>query len=299
MTALLRTPQNYQSPYTVDSLPNHMAQSTMTICVCALIVSEIDSSTIGITSWSRDLSNVPGFPGITFKSTTGMSASTLESQTTQATNMEADVFMLSAGISEADALSGKWAHALATVFIMNYEQPKMGQYIIQKGHLGQFVQKGQMLSVEIMGLNQCLTQNYGKVTRPECSHQFCDPGCTLDVDDFTVTGSLTAVTSQTVFRDSSRTEDDDAFGNGKITFTSGDNDGFSFHIDSYDNTTKQFTLRTPTPYMPEIGDTYSAVIGCRKRHQEDCIDRFDNVVNFDGFPWIPTVEEMQRLPVVQ
>jgi len=293
----LRTAVNFESPYDATSLPTHFAKHG-TPCVCAHIVSPIDATVIGITSFSSNLTSVPGYPGVTFKSTSGMSASNVEAQQGQAaTNMEADLFLITAGITEADALAGKWSHALTMIFLMNYEAPKMGQYIIQKGYLGQFVQRGQLLSVEVMGFNQALTQNYGKVTRPECSHTFCDAGCTLDVGDFTVTGELTAVTSQTVFRDSSRTEANDAFGNGKITFTSGNNSGYSFHIDAYDNATKQFTLRTPTPYMPVIGDDYSAVIGCRKRHS-DCI-AFDNVLNFDGFPWIPTQEEMSRLPTIQ
>jgi len=229
-----------------------------------------------------------------------MSGSNVESQQGQAaTNMEADLFLVTAGITEADALAGKWSHALTTIFLMNYEAPNMGQYIIQKGYLGQFVQRGQLLSVEVMGWNQALTQVYGKVTRPECSRQFCDALCTLNIATYTVTGTLTTATSQTEFRDSSRTEANDAFGNGSIRFTSGNNNGYTFHIDAYDNSTKKFTLRTPMPYMPVIGDTYSAVIGCRKRHTEDCVTRFSNAVNFDGFPWMPTQEELSRLPVVQ
>lgn len=298
MTALLRVAQNYQSPYDATSLPAHFAKASITPCVCAHIVAPIGGTVIGVTSWSQDITGVPGYPGVTFKSTTGMSASNVESQQGQAaTNMEADLFLLTAGITEADALAGKWSHALTTIFVMNYEVPNMGQYILQKGYLGQFVQRGQMLSVEVMGFNQALTQTYGKVTRPECIHQFCDAGCTLNVATYTHTGTLTAVTDQTTFRDSSRSEADDSFGNGKITFTSGNNSGYSFHIDSYASATKQFILRTPTPYLPVIGDTYSAVIGCRKRHAEDCVTRFSNVINFGGFPWIPTQEEISRLPI--
>lgn len=293
---LLRTPQNVQAPYDATSLPTHLAGATLTPCVSAYLVSPIDASIVGVTSWSQNLTGVPGYDGVTFKSTSGMTGSNVESQPGKPTNMEADLFLVAAGISEADALAGKWSRAPVTVLWMNYEALGMGQYILQAGNLGQFVQRGQLLTTEIMGFLQALEQQYGKVTRAECDYEFCDAGCTLDIEDFTVTGELTAVTSQTVFRDSSRTEANDAFGNGKITFTSGNNDGYSFHIDAYDNATKQFTLRTPTPYLPVIGDDYEAVIGCRKRHIEDCVTRFSNVLNFNGFPFVPTIEDLTRLP---
>lgn len=298
MTAFLRQPVNFASPYSITSLPAHFAQSTTSICVCAHIVSPIDASVIGITSWSRNLTGVPGYVGVVFKSTTGMSASNVEAQQGQAaTNMEADVFLLAAGITEADALAGKWTHALTTIFVTNYEALKMGQYITHKGYLGQFVQKGQMLSIEIMGFNQVLTQQYGKTTRAECDHQFGDAGCTLDLAglSFIKTGTLTGVTSQTVFTDSGRSEADDYFGNGTIKFNTGSNAGYTFHVDAYDGTLKKFTLRTPTPYLPVNGDTYTATRGCRKR-ASDCTG-FSNILNFNGFPFIPTIEDLSRMPL--
>lgn len=300
MPTILRVAQNFDSPYDATSLPAHFAKTTTTVCVCAHIVSPIDGTVIGITSLSQNLTSIPGYPGVTFKSTSGMSASNVEAQQGQAaTNMEADLFLITAGITEADALAGKWSHALTTIFLMNYEAPKMGQYIIQKGHLGQFVQRGQLLSVEVMGFNQALTQNYGKVTRPECSRTYGDALCTLDLAarGEIKTGTLTGVTSQTAFTDSGRSEADDYFGNGEFTWTGGNNSGYTFHIDGYNGTTKTFTLRTPTPYMPVIGDTYSAKRGCRKR-PADCLNR-GNTINADFFPWIPTQEEMSRLPTVQ
>lgn len=418
MTALLRVAQNWASPYDVTSLPTHFAGSSLSVCVCVHVVSPTDGTVIGVTSASSNLTSVPGYVGVTFKSTSGMSGSNVEAQQgASPTNMEADVFLVAAGITEADALAGKWSHALTTVFLTNYEALKMGQYVIAKGYLGSFVQRGQMLSTEIMGFNQALNQSYGKVTRPECTRKFCDAQCTLDAADYTVTGTLTGVTSQTEFTDSSRAEVDDTFGNGVITFTGptvlaaatgtferdpnasdgdfivvngatftfktspsgayeilinasglttldnavtklnastdplvsvatysrvgntilitydtvgtdgnsftttdsgggviadqatlsggstrNENTGYSFHVDSFTHSTHKFTLRTPTPYLPVIGDTYSAIYGCRKR-ASDCKTRVqtdstpvNNIVNFDGDEWIPTLEDISRLP---
>ncbi len=299
MPTILRVPVNFQAPYDVTSLNTHWSKSSMTPCVLVHIASPIDATIIGITSWSQNITGVPGYSGVTFKSTSGMTASNVETQQGQAaTNMEAQLFLITAGITEADALAGKWSHALTTVLLVNYEALAMGQWIAEKGPLGAFVQRGQILSTEIMGFNQALIQQYGKVTRSECSHQFGDTGCTLNLSalGYVKTGTLTGVTSQTTFADSSRTEADDYFGNGEITFTSGSNNGYTFHVDSWTLSTKTFTLRMPTPYLPVIGNTYSAKRGCRKR-ASDCTG-YANIVNFNGFGnFIPTIEDLTRLPV--
>ncbi len=299
MTAFLRQPVNFQAPYDITSLPAHYKQSTTTICACAQVISPIDASIVAFTTWSRNLTGVPGYPGVTFKTTTGMAASNVEVQQGQnAANMEATMFLVAAGITEADALAGRWTHAEAIVFVTNYEALKMGQYITHKGHLGQFVQKGKLLTVEIMGFNNALTQQYGKVTRATCSRRYGDSLCTLDLAGRgeIKTGALTAVASQTVFTDSSRSEADDYFGNGEIQFNTGQNAGLPpFYVDAYDGTLKRFTLRTPTPYLPIIGDTYTAKRGCRKR-ASDCTDR-GNIVNTDLEPFVPTIEDLSRLPL--
>ena len=276
-----------------------MAQADMTLCVCAWIQSEIDSTQIGITSLDRDLTGLPGYVGVTFKSTTGVTASKEEhpSGTTPA-NMEADLFLIAAGITEADVLAGKWSHAACAIFITNYEALNMGQLIVNKGYLSEFRQMGQMLTTEVRGLNQALQQQIGRVTKPLCDADFGDARCGLNLSalGFIKTGTLTGVTSQLIFTDSGRADGANYYDNGKFRFTSGNNNGFEFQVDSWNSSTKTWTLRTPAPYLPQVGDTYSATRGCRKRFDADCVVTFSNGINFRGFPHMPTLEQIQRLP---
>lgn len=296
----LRVPVNATGGFTSADLINHLSGSTLTVCVCAYVVSPIDASVIGITSYSSDLTGLPGYPGVTFKSTTGVTASKVEhSDGAQPSNMETDLFLITAGITEADALAGKWSHASCAIFITNYEAVNMGQLIVNKGFLSEFTQRGQMLTTEVRGFNQALTQQIGRVTRAECDADFGDARCGLDLSalGFIKTGTLTGVTSQLVFADSGRTEGADYFTNGKFRFTSGPNNGYEFHVDNWNNTTKTWTLRTAAPYLPAIGNTYSAKRGCRKNFERDCVTTFNNGINFRGFPHVPTAEQMQRLPL--
>ena len=46
------------------------------------------------------------------------------------------------------------------------------------------------------------------------------------------------------------------------------------------------TLFEPAYYTPVVGNTFTMVPGCRKR-LEDCRDKWNNVVNFGGFPYVP------------
>ena len=300
----LRVPVNYTGGYTAADLITHIGKASTSLCACFYALSAIDGSVVAMTSFSSDLTGVPGYPGVTFKRNTGVSASQLQSEAGNAFGqMEASLFLLSAGISEADVLAGKWAHALGILFICNYDALDMGQIIMQYGYLAEFIQRSPLVTAEIKGINNALTAQVGQVTRAECKHDFCDSGCTLDVANYSIATRVDIVTSQSVFTDiSSAGMPAEYFNNGKITFTDGANSGYSFRVDSWNTATGLFTLRTPTPYLPVNGDRFTAVGGCQKR-LIDCQTRVqvdttavNNVLNFAGFPHMPTLESFVRLP---
>lgn len=301
--ANLRLPINYTGGYTSASLITHIQSVSTTLAACFIATSEIDSTTVAMTSYSSDLTGVPGYPGVTFKRNTGVTASQLESSAGNAfSQMEASLFLLAAGITEADVLAGKWAHASAVLFVCNYEALNMGQLIMQSGNLAEFVQKSPIVTAEIKGLNNHLTAQIGKVTRAECSHDFCDSGCGLLAVDFTIAKTLTGVTSQTVFAASGITSPAGWLNNGKCTFTSGPNTGYPLRIDNNDVATT-IVLRTPAPYLPSIGETVSLLAGCQKR-LTDCQTRLkndgvtvvNNILNRAAFDFVPTLESFTRLP---
>jgi uncharacterized phage protein (TIGR02218 family) len=301
--ANLRVPQNWQSPYDATSLITHIGKATTTLAACFIATSEIDGTIVAMTSFSSDLTGVPGYSGVTFKRNTGVTASQLESSSGNAfSEMEASLFLLAAGITEADVLAGKWAHASATLFVCNYEALNMGQLIMQSGHLAEFVQKSPVVVSQIKGLNNHLTAQIGKVTRAECSHDFCDSGCKLLAADYTITGTITGVTSQTSFADSGIVMPAGWLNNGKLIFSSGSNQNYILRIDNNDIAT-QIMLRTPAPYLPVIGNTYTALAGCGKRlvdcqtHLEnDGVTVVNNVINRAAFDFVPTLESFTRLP---
>ena len=303
----LRVPVNFTGGYTAADLITHIGKASTSLCACFYATSSIDSSTVAMTSFSSDLTGVPGYPGITFKRNTGVSASQVQAESGNAfSQMEASLFLLATGIAEADLLAGKWAHAEAIIFVCNYEALNMGQLIMESGKVGETIQRGIMATFEIKGINNALTAQIGCVTRPECRHDFCDSGCTLDVADYTSENArISSVVSQTEFAFDGFggvAWPVDYFNNGKILFTTGANAGYTFRIDTFDNATGTFSLRTPTLYLPEVADSATVTAGCQKR-QIDCMSRVqvdttavNNILNFGGFPHMPTIESFSRLP---
>ncbi len=79
------------------------------------------------------------------------------------------------------------------------------------------------------------------------------------------------------------------FDGGLITFTSGLCDGFSQEVKAF--VPGQITLHLPMPYALAAGDTYSMVAGCDKS-LDTCRDRFNNVVNFRGEPYLPGIDKV-------
>jgi len=207
-------------------------------------------------------------------------------------------------ITRADILAGLWNNAEFELFRYNWASPSDGVEPISAGRLGEVHPRAGHYVVELRDLRQYLQQPVGAASTKTCRARFADfPAavsstvmCRLDSGDWTVTGTVTGVTSKQVFADSSRTEADDYFGEGILTWTGGLNTGLSQKVKLYASDT--FTLSLPMIFDVQIGDTYSVIAGCRKRLDEDCFSKFDNVLNFQGEPHRPTVDDLTSSPEV-
>jgi len=78
---------------------------------------------------------------------------------------------------------------------------------------------------------------------------------------------------------------------GVITFTSGNNVGLSMEVRCY--VPGQITLQLPMPYQCQVGDAYTMHAGCDKS-VTTCHDRFSNVVNFRGEPYLPGIDKIMQ-----
>lgn len=195
-----------------------------------------------------------------------------------------------AGISRDQLASGLYDNARAYLFATSWAAPVEDQEPIVASILGKTTLMDERYRIEEMALIDALNQSVGMTYQPQCPKTFGGQefaGCKKNLAALTVTGSLTHVSSTLIFRDSARAEAVDYFAAGTIEITSGANAGLRpKEIKAYaaDGT---ITVFEPFYYPLAVGDTYTMIPGCRKR-LADCRDKWNNVVNFGGFSFVPT-----------
>ncbi len=84
---------------------------------------------------------------------------------------------------------------------------------------------------------------------------------------------------------------------GKLTFTSGANFGLGIEVKTHKNDSGVgLVLWQAMPQPIAAGDGFIVTAGCDKRFST-CGNRFNNTVNFRGFPQIPGNDFVVRYPV--
>lgn len=120
-----------------------------------------------------------------------------------------------------------------------------------------------------------------------CMRTLYDGGCKVNREKFTVNGRVTANSTTGTELTCNLTQANGWFNQGVIKFTSGLNAGLTRTVKEHKDGTLSFALRLPHP--PRAGDVFKIYPGCDKR-QSTCKDKFQNIVHFRGFPYIPSAD---------
>ena len=246
-----------------------------------------DAVVLGFTSHDRDII----FDSVSYVAASGFVPTAVASNSDLSVdNLEIDGMVDGAVITEDDIRAGLYDFAQIEIFMVNYSDLTQGELNLRTGWIGQ-VQYGKGRFVaEVRGLMQSMIQLVGELFSPSCRAKLGDARCGLDIESYTVTGSVTSFTDSQLFVDSSRTEASGYFSMGKITFTSGNNNGLSMEVKEFDGG-GIINLVFSMPYAIQVGDAYSMQAGCDKSFNS-CVTRFNNAVNFRGEPNIPGTDAM-------
>lgn len=205
---------------------------------------------------------------------------------------------LSENITLPNIMAGIFDRAAVFVFVTDWANPVEDEEPIMKAIFGKVNTADDKYTAEIMSLIDLLNTSVGDSYSASCSLVFGGQefgGCKVDATALQETGTLTNVTDGYTFADSTRTEDDDYFGAGRIWFTTGDNTGIAAQrVKEYTSAGGIITTTEPFPFPPQVGDAYVLEPGCRKR-LEDCRDKFDNVARRRGFDWIPGTRFLNKV----
>jgi len=113
-------------------------------------------------------------------------------------------------------------------------------------------------------------------------------------------GVVVDVTDRTIFTatiDEPRAVDG-WFAGGVLTWETGPNTGRSIEVKAWTQATGQIELFLPMGYAIESSDLFRIHAGCDKR-LETCMDRFANVLNFRGEPYVPGTDSLVSYPDAQ
>lgn len=262
-----------------------MSLTTWTTC---LKITRRDGGVIGITEFDRDLV----IDGVTYVSGAGYTPTSIATSADLAVN-NADVegLLSIVGVTRDAIRAGLYDKARIDLFLYDYVAESVVR-ILAAGHWGEATLRDASYVAEFRSLAQALQQTIGEVYTPTCRAELGDARCQVDLGPLTVQGLIAGVTDDRTLVDPARTEEDGHWAGGVIEFDDGPAQGFRMEVkDSADTGVLQ--LFQALAVTPGVGDAYTLKPGCDKVF-ETCRDRYDNVINFRGFPHVPGTDEVLK-----
>jgi len=270
-------------------LKTHLSSELTTMATC-WVLTRRDGVRLAFTTHDRELD----FDNLIFKPVNSFLPSSISSTNSlNVDNLEVTAVLSSGGIGEKDIREGLFDYAIISIFQLNWQDLTQGKLFMRQGSLGEFTLKNQYFTVEIRGLMQKLQQVIGTVFSPECRADLGAKNCHVNLEQYAVTGSVTAVIGPDSFSDSSRLEAADWYDYGLLRWLTGANAGLKVEVKSFSG--GQFILYDIPPNAVVIGDIYLAVAGCDKR-AATCKGKFRNFTNFKGETAIPGTDSLYNYP---
>ncbi|RYE32147.1 MAG: DUF2163 domain-containing protein [Hyphomicrobiales bacterium] len=266
-----------------SGLAAHIETASTTLCHCWSLTRR-DGLVLGFTDHDRPLS----FEGIDFAAAAGLEAAESAAELGFAIGGgEVAGAFAALGLNETDLARGLYDDARVRVWLVNWADPAQ-RVLLEEGFVGEIKRGEASFTAEIRSFAKAFDEERGRLYMRSCSADLGDARCGL---------ALVAVEADVVESDgrlSVSAEGMDAyaaghFTGGRLVFTSGVNAGFTTELKRHgrEGARALFQLwqATASPIIP--GDGFSVTPGCDKSFAT-CRAKFDNGVNFRGFPHMPT-----------
>ena len=279
-----------------EGLFAHLAGGASTVCRCWAVMRG-DGVVLGFTDHDRDLS----FEGIVFRADSGITARALAQSTGLAVdNSEAYGALRSDAISEADILAGRFDGADVRAWLVNWADPE-ARLLQFRGSLGELTRAGGAFTAELRGLSEPLNHAQGRIFLSGCSAVLGDARCRFDLAQpgYRVEVAASEPDGGAVFRLPALPEFEDRwFEKGRLSVLSGAAAGLwgSIKNDRLEAGGRSVELWQELRAPVAEGDLLRLEAGCDKRG-ETCRLKFQNFMNFRGFPHIPGEDWLTIAPV--
>lgn len=182
-------------------------------------------------------------------------------------------------------LAGYFTECYLEVFLVNiYDNSKI---ILKTGWIGEItIYENNSFVAEVCSishkLKKVITQRYSR----SCRACFADSFCKLKEEEFSVYGEVSDLLDiNNAFIDKFRKEPINYYTKGYLIFISGSNKGIKYLVTEFKDS--KIFIDYILPLEIKIGDQYRIIAGCDK-DISTCINKFNNVINFRGEPFIPS-----------
>ena len=278
-----------------DKLFEHLKSGATTICRCWL-VERRDGVALGFTDHDRDIA----FEGMNFVADGGMTAAQLsQSSGLSVDNTEALGVLSHASISEAEIAAGRFDGAEVQIWLVAWTDPD-ARTLLFRGSIGDITRAEGAFQADLRGLSEALNQPRGRVYHPDCNAVLGDSACGVDLSQtgYFADLSVTAVEDARVFRfENIAGYEPGWFESGRLEVLSGGAKGLSGPIkrDDIGHEFRVIHLWDTLGSSVIAGDLVRVTAGCGRR-METCRLKFNNFLNFRGFPHLPGDDWLMTYP---
>ena len=189
----------------------------------------------------------------------------------------------------ADIEAGLYDGAEVRCWLVNWADVNL-RALQFRGQIGEIRRDGGAFEAELLGLTDLLNQPMGRVYQAPCAAVLGDASCGKDISEegyqaevevLSVEGNILTFASMPGY-------EVQWFQRGVLEVLSGSGAGQSVPIkrDWETQNGREITLWTAMGAPVSAGDTVRLTAGCDKR-METCRNKFNNLINFQGFPDIP------------
>ncbi|MCV2875605.1 DUF2163 domain-containing protein [Rhodobacteraceae bacterium XHP0102] len=274
-----------------DDFLSHLATGATQVARAWKIMRK-DGVVLGFTDHDRNLH----FDGVTFRADSGLSAGALAQETGLSVDNGFAIGALRDDvIAEADIARGLYDGAEVTAYLVRWDAPE-ARMVQFKGHMGEITRKAGQFEVELRGLSEALNQSRGRAYGRDCDAVLGDLRCRADLDAPSVRAEAPV-----------RFVDQEArilrfetfevlafplahFERGTVEIAGA---RALIKLDQRFATYRQITLWSDLE--ADLGQNAILRAGCDKRWTT-CRDKFDNLLNFQGFPDIPGEDWQMSYP---
>lgn len=275
------------------TLQAHLDTRETTLAWCWSI-RRTDNVVLGFTNHDRDLT----FDNVTYKASTGFLGTEVEARLGMSVdNMDVFGAMDSENILESDIAAGRYDNALVILYLVNW-QDVSERVVMKQGNVGNIKRGKTAFEGELRGLSHETQQPQGRLYNYKCDALLGDSRCkrVLTSSTFTGTGTITSTTENArMIVSGINSYASRWFEHGKITMTSGTNNGLTREVKGHliEQGTVLLSVWEPFPFLIAANDTFTIVAGCDKLFKT-CKAKFQNEVNFRGFPHVPGNKIIQQ-----